>query len=296
MVFNYSLLLHTVAPSCSRSAPPGCPAASNQPSSSPSCSPVRCWSTSSLSRAMRYASPRKRPTHRAAVAALRRRPSQLTNPSDHARQASRCSIPSPTEFAGEHRPIALKLGPQRWRPSVPMSCAVTTAAASPSARSIYRVTGPLGLIQRQGRIDSTAEDRGAARSRRRGGSRDLELALAGARLGGRRRNRPGAARAVTSSPSARIVATTIFATSTGRPRPSAATSSVRQYETERDQRLVIVLDAGRLMRPRIGAYRKLDYAINASIHLAQAALHKGDLIGHAVFDDELRAFAEERPR
>jgi uncharacterized protein (DUF58 family) len=48
------------------------------------------------------------------------------------------------------------------------------------------------------------------------------------------------------------------------------------------------------MSPKIGSYRKLDYAINASVHLAQIALHKGDLVGYAIFNDELRAFAEPK--
>ena len=68
----------------------------------------------------------------------------------------------------------------------------------------------------------------------------------------------------------------------------------RHYETERDQRLMILLDTGRLMSPRIGNLRKLDYAINAAVHLAQVALHKGDLVGYAIFNDELRAFAEPK--
>jgi uncharacterized protein (DUF58 family) len=58
--------------------------------------------------------------------------------------------------------------------------------------------------------------------------------------------------------------------------------------------LMILLDTGRLMRARIGAYRKLDYAVNASVHLAQAALRKGDLVGYSIFSDEPRAYAEPR--
>ncbi|MEI9998204.1 MAG: DUF58 domain-containing protein [Verrucomicrobiota bacterium] len=84
-------------------------------------------------------------------------------------------------------------------------------------------------------------------------------------------------------------ATTTSATSTGRPRQARQASSAARYETERDQRLMILLDTGRLMSPRIGSYRKLDYAINAAVHLAQIALHKGDLVGYALFNDELQA-------
>jgi uncharacterized protein (DUF58 family) len=57
---------------------------------------------------------------------------------------------------------------------------------------------------------------------------------------------------------------------------------------------MIMIDTGRLMRARIGDYRKLDYAVNASVHLAQAALRKGDLVGYSIFSDEPRAYSEPR--
>jgi uncharacterized protein (DUF58 family) len=48
------------------------------------------------------------------------------------------------------------------------------------------------------------------------------------------------------------------------------------------------------MSPKIGPCRKLDYAVNAAVHLAQVALHKGDLVGYTLFNDELRAYAEPK--
>src|SRR5580658_1689506 len=125
------------------------------------------------------------------------------------------------------------------------------------------------------------------------GSRDLQLALAGAFQAGRR----NAARRGVGSEFESLrehqrdddVRHIDWKASAKRGKLIS-----RQYETERDQRLMIMLDSGRLMSPKIGPYRKLDYAINASVHLAQVALHKGDLVGYLLFNDELRAFAEPK--
>jgi uncharacterized protein (DUF58 family) len=154
----------------------------------------------------------------------------------------------------------------------------------------YRISGPLGLVQHQGRIelpqsvlvlpDMTGE-----------GSRDLQLALAGAFQSGRRRtSRRGEGSEFESLREHRR--DDDFRHIDWKASAKRGKLISRQYETERDQRLMILLDTGRLMSPRIGSYRKLDYAINACVHLAQVALHKGDHVGHAIFNDELLAFAE----
>ena len=53
----------------------------------------------------------------------------------------------------------------------------------------------------------------------------------------------------------------------------------RVYQIERSQTIWIVIDSGRLMRARIGALSKLDYAVNAALSLAQVALYSGDRVG-----------------
>jgi len=53
----------------------------------------------------------------------------------------------------------------------------------------------------------------------------------------------------------------------------------RIYQIERSQVIWIVIDSGRLMRARIGALSKLDYAANAALSLAQVALYSGDRVG-----------------
>jgi uncharacterized protein (DUF58 family) len=67
---------------------------------------------------------------------------------------------------------------------------------------------------------------------------------------------------------------------------------VAQYEVERSQNVMIVLDAGRLMTPRVGDQRKFDYAVTAALSVASVASLANDKIGVVAFAGEiLRAFA-----
>jgi uncharacterized protein (DUF58 family) len=51
------------------------------------------------------------------------------------------------------------------------------------------------------------------------------------------------------------------------------------YETERSQRLVVMLDLGRQMLTRVGELSRLDLAINAALLLIYVALARGDRVG-----------------
>jgi uncharacterized protein (DUF58 family) len=53
----------------------------------------------------------------------------------------------------------------------------------------------------------------------------------------------------------------------------------RQYQVERSQAVWVVLDAGRLLQSRVGAYSKLDYAAATALAFAQLALYSGDKVG-----------------
>lgn len=55
------------------------------------------------------------------------------------------------------------------------------------------------------------------------------------------------------------------------------------YQVERSQAVWIVLDAGRLLRARVGELSKLDLAVNAALSLAQIALYSGDRVGVMVY-------------
>jgi len=63
---------------------------------------------------------------------------------------------------------------------------------------------------------------------------------------------------------------------------------VRNYQAERNQTVVLAIDAGRLMRERIGDRERLDYALSAALVLAERARSYGDRLGLIVFDDRVR--------
>jgi len=63
-----------------------------------------------------------------------------------------------------------------------------------------------------------------------------------------------------------------------------------EYETERSQNLVIVLDTGRLMGTPVGQMQKLDYAVNAALMLAYVAMEMGDRTALLVFTDRTEGF------
>src|SRR5215213_6320721 len=63
-----------------------------------------------------------------------------------------------------------------------------------------------------------------------------------------------------------------------------------EYETERSQYIVSMIDTGRLMRPPIGDLAKLDYAINTALLLSYVATLKGDHVGLLTFADDVRTY------
>lgn len=75
-----------------------------------------------------------------------------------------------------------------------------------------------------------------------------------------------------------------------------------EYETERSQYVMSVIDTGRLMRPPVSdpardggpGLAKLDYAINTALLLSYVATLKGDHVGLLTFADEVRTFLAPR--
>ncbi|SDH66046.1 DUF58 domain-containing protein [Pseudomonas panipatensis] len=63
----------------------------------------------------------------------------------------------------------------------------------------------------------------------------------------------------------------------------------REYQDERDQQILFLLDCGRHMRSKDGDLSHFDHALNASLLLAYVALRQGDAVG-------LLTFAGERSR
>ncbi len=212
----------------------------------------------------------------------------LFNQSDRAALFHIADSP-PVDFTGTEHRFSLRLAPRK-ETLHPYTIKSYRRGNFTFGAVFYRVTGPLGFIQHQGRVELPQEVQ-VLPDMTGEGSRDLQLALAGAIQAGRRRTaRRGEGSEFESL--REHSRDDDFRHIDWKATAKRGKLISRQYETERDQRLMILLDTGRLMSPRIGAYRKLDYAINASVHLAQVALHKGDLVGYAIFNDELLAFSE----
>ncbi len=66
--------------------------------------------------------------------------------------------------------------------------------------------------------------------------------------------------------------------------------TTRQYQIERDQTVIIALDAGRLMTGRIGSETKFDTAIHASLALMSACARASDNCGLVVFGRRVRKY------
>lgn len=66
--------------------------------------------------------------------------------------------------------------------------------------------------------------------------------------------------------------------------------TTRQYQIERDQNILIALDAGRLMTARIETETKLDSAVHAALALMSAAARAGDNSGLVIFGRRIKAY------
>jgi len=64
----------------------------------------------------------------------------------------------------------------------------------------------------------------------------------------------------------------------------------REYEPERNQNVIIMMDTGRLMGATVQNVTKLDYAIRTALALGIVCIAKGDNVGLVSFDREVRHF------
>jgi uncharacterized protein (DUF58 family) len=67
-----------------------------------------------------------------------------------------------------------------------------------------------------------------------------------------------------------------------------------EYQTERSQSILALLDVGRMMRSPVGDIAKLDYAINAVLLLSYVAAQKGDRVGLLAFADQVQSWLTPR--
>lgn len=68
----------------------------------------------------------------------------------------------------------------------------------------------------------------------------------------------------------------------------------RQYEVERSQNVLLVLDVGRTMMAEIDGIAKMDYAVNAALLLAYVATLTDDKVGLLVFADTVQTWIPPR--
>lgn len=64
----------------------------------------------------------------------------------------------------------------------------------------------------------------------------------------------------------------------------------RQYEEERRQQLLLVIDTGRLMTADVAGVARLDYAVQAALELAYAAVQHDDNVGVMAFADGVKHY------
>jgi uncharacterized protein (DUF58 family) len=69
---------------------------------------------------------------------------------------------------------------------------------------------------------------------------------------------------------------------------------VRQFEQERNQAVILCIDAGRHMLSEVNGVRKLDHVLDSLLMLANAAAMAGDQIGLIVYSDSVKRFLPPR--
>ena len=68
----------------------------------------------------------------------------------------------------------------------------------------------------------------------------------------------------------------------------------RQFQTERSQTLMILVDSGRMMSAHCGNLTRLDLSVNAALMLAHVAATSGDSVGLLTFAEQVKTFVPPR--
>lgn len=70
--------------------------------------------------------------------------------------------------------------------------------------------------------------------------------------------------------------------------------TVRQFQSDQSQRVMFLLDCGRMMTNERHGYSLLDHALNATLMMAYVALHQGDSVGMLCFSDKIHTYIPPR--
>jgi uncharacterized protein (DUF58 family) len=68
----------------------------------------------------------------------------------------------------------------------------------------------------------------------------------------------------------------------------------RNYEVERHQQVILLVDASRMMSTYCGSRTKFDVVLEAAVLMARAALDQGDAVGLVLFTDQVDAYLHPR--
>jgi uncharacterized protein (DUF58 family) len=191
---------------------------------------------------------------------------------------------SPPEFSGSDAPLPLFIA-GRSQTTLEYTVRSFTRGVFAFGDIYWRLIGPLGLVLRQHSEPATQQvtvlpDISTT------GARDLAVALASRqRIGRHLVAVRGEAREFESL--REYSHDDHFRDIDWKASARRGKLITRQYQIERDQRLLIMLDLGRMMSPKIGNYRKLDYAVQAAVRLSQTALQQGDRVGLLLFAQEI---------
>jgi uncharacterized protein (DUF58 family) len=70
--------------------------------------------------------------------------------------------------------------------------------------------------------------------------------------------------------------------------------TVRQFQADQSQRVIFLLDCGRMMTNERAGMSLLDHALNACLMMAYVALSRGDAVGMLCFSDQIHAYLPPR--
>ncbi|HTU82421.1 MAG TPA: DUF58 domain-containing protein [Candidatus Acidoferrales bacterium] len=187
---------------------------------------------------------------------------------------------------------AVGIVPPRSRARVVRSILPVARGADAFGALYVRYENRIGLLQRRERIDATkafrvfpdlsaVERYGALHVRNRlieAGLRKMRLRGAGTEFESLREWNEGDA----------------FRTIDWKATARRGKLMVAHHEVERSQNVVLLIDCGRLMTPRIDRQRKLDYAITAALSLASIAGLTSDRVGAVAFAANILAATAPR--
>lgn len=70
--------------------------------------------------------------------------------------------------------------------------------------------------------------------------------------------------------------------------------TVRQFQNDQSQRVIFLLDCGRMMTNERNGYSLLDHALNSTLMMAYVALSQGDAVGMLCFSDTIHSYIPPR--